>query len=235
MNSSKSSKALKNIVILVIILLLPGFLYYLLTVKGRNRYKPLPFYGPKIVAKTGHTFHGKYIPDTIYHKLSPFTVVDQNGKQVTLNTFDNRIFVVSLFYTHCPEICGKVNNNLDSLVRFYTKNRMVYFASITVDPQHDNPEALAKYAAKYHSPKKWLFLTGDTTTIYNLARKGLFFNAVNGGNGQFLFEDKVALIDQEKRIRGYYSGSSIADMNRLNDEIKVLIAEELRKIKAPEL
>jgi protein SCO1/2 len=232
--NSRASKAVKNIIILVIILVLPGFLYYLLTLKGKNRYKPLPFFGPKVVAKTGHTFHGHYIPDTIYHKLSDFSLTDQNGKPVTLKTFDNRIFVISLFYTHCPEVCGKVNSNIDSLVRFYAKNRMVYFASVSVDPK-DDPNALAKYAAQYSESRKWLFLSGDTTTVYNLARKGLLFNAASDGSGHFMIEDKVALIDQDKRIRGYYSGSSMADMNRLNDEIKVLIAEELRKIKAPEM
>ncbi|MDB5000044.1 MAG: electron transport protein SCO1/SenC, partial [Mucilaginibacter sp.] len=36
--------------------------------------------------------------------------------------------------------------------------------------------------------------------------------------------------DAEKRIRGYYSGTSTTDLTRLNDEIKVLIAEELRKV-----
>ena len=41
------------------------------------------------------------------------------------------------------------------------------------------------------------------------------------------------LIDSEKRIRGYYSGALMDDLIRLNDEIKVLIAEELRKNDKP--
>lgn len=232
---SKATSIIKKTLILVLILAVPGFLYYLLTVGGKNRYKPLPFFGPKVVAQTGHKFHGKYIPDTIYHKIPGFKLTDQDGKEVTLKSFDNTIFVAGFFYSHCPDLCSKVNANLDTLVKGYAKNRMVHFVSITIDPERDSPAVLKAYAGKFASTAKWQFLTGDTSTIYNLASKGFMLNAVHMGNNQFVLDDKLVLIDQEKRIRGYYSGSSVADMTRLNDEIKVQIAEELRKIKAPEL
>ena len=231
----KGSAIIQKILILVLILALPGFLYYLLTVKGKNRYKPLPFFGPKEIAKTGHKFHGKYIPDTIYHKLPDFRLADQNGKQVTLKSFNNQIFVGSFFYTHCPSVCDRVFRNLDSLVKGYGHNKMVHFASFTVDPVHDSPTVLKSYAGKFASIAKWQFLTGDSTMIYNLAANGFFVNALHTPNGDYIVDDKLVLIDQEKRIRGYYSGTSITDMNRLNDEIKVLITEEIRKIKAPEM
>ena len=65
-------KALKRIVILVLILIVPGFLYYLLQAKGKNRYKPLPIYGSKQVAKTFHKIRGKIVYDTIYHQIPNF-------------------------------------------------------------------------------------------------------------------------------------------------------------------
>lgn len=233
---NKFSISLKKIVILVLILAVPGFLYYLLTVKGKNRYKPLPFYGPKIVAKTGHSHHGNYIPDTIYHKLTDFKLTNQNGEPVSLKSFDGHIFIVNFFYTNCPTVCSEMNKNLQFLADTYRKNRMVKFVSITVDPQRDNAEALKAYAAKYKLPVgKWQFLTGDTSAVYNLARKGFLVNAVQLDKDNFVYSDKLILIDQEKRIRGYYSGTSVPEVNRLNDEIKVQIAEELRKIKAPDL
>jgi protein SCO1/2 len=221
---------LKKIIILVLILALPGFLYYLLTAKGKNRYKPLPFYGPKEVAKTGHKFHGTYIPDTIYHKLSDFTLLDQDGKQVSFKNFDKKIFIASFFYTSCPSVCNTVNKNISELVYAYRKNPMIYFTSITVDPKRDTPQELKKYSAKFEVNKKWLFLSGDTSTTYNLARKSFLVNAVQADKDNFIYSDKLILIDAEKRIRGYYSGTSAADLTKLNDEIKVLIAEELRKV-----
>ena len=224
---------IKKIIVLVLILAVPGFLYYLLTVKGKNRYHPLAVYGPKTLAKTTHSVHGKDIPDTIYHALSDFHLTDQNGKPVSLKTFDDKIFVTGFFYTHCPTICNELNSNIDSLVINYAKNKMVYFASITVDPARDSVKALNAYAKKFESTQKWMFLTGDTATIYPLARQGFLVNALQTGKDDFIYSDKLILIDQHKRIRGYYSGASLNDVIRLNDEIKVLIKEELLEREVP--
>ncbi|WP_295770753.1 SCO family protein [uncultured Mucilaginibacter sp.] len=230
---NKSSFTIKKILILVLILAVPGFLYYLLTAKGKNRYKPLAIYGPKEVAKTGHKFHGKYIPDTIYHKLPNFEFTNQEGKAVKLNDFDYKVFVVNLFYTQCPDVCSKVNKNIDRLAGAFRKNRMVKFVSITVNPEFDNTARLQSYAKPWgYAADKWMFLRGDTATTYNFARNGLLVNAVKMNNN-FVFDSKLVLIDAEKRIRGYYDGTNLQEIVKLNDEIKVQIAEELRKIKAP--
>lgn len=226
---SKTTLA-KKILILAAILALPGFLYYLLTVGGTNRYKPLPFYGPKQVAKTSHKFHGKIIPDTIYHKLPDFTLTDQNGQEVTGKSLDDKIFIASFFYTNSTGVSNTVNDNVKALLSDYKKNKMVCFVSITVDPQRDSVSVLKKYAQKYNAPRiNWLFLTGDTSVIYPLAQKGFLVNALKAGDGNFIYSDKLILIDKEKRIRGYYSGANDKEITRLDDEIKVLIAEELRK------
>ncbi|WP_345211636.1 SCO family protein [Mucilaginibacter gynuensis] len=218
----------------MLILAVPGFLYYLLTVGGKNRYKSLPFFGPKVLAKTSHKFHGTVIPDTIFHKLPAFTLTDQEGKVITDSSFANKIFIASFFYTGCGNACDVINENVRKLAVTYQKNNMVRFVSITVDPEHDQPLMLKHYAEKFKLPaSKWLFLTGDTTQVYNLAQNGFLLNAAKMPDGQFVFNDKLVLIDAEKRIRGYYPGNKIQEIARLNDEIKVLISEELRKIKAP--
>ena len=225
---------LKKIMILGLILALPGFLYYLLTAKGKNMYKPLAIYGPKHLAKTSHKFHGKIIPDTIFHQVEDLDLIDQDGKPVSFKNFDKKILVVNFFYGNCPNNCNQVNANMDSLSENYAKNKMVYFASVTVDPQRDKGAALKAIANK-NTPlsAKRLFLTGDTTTIYNFARKGLLVDALQTGENDFIHSDKLILLDSERRIRGYYSGVLRADAMRLNDEIKVLIAEELRKNDKP--
>ncbi|HTD39518.1 MAG TPA: SCO family protein [Mucilaginibacter sp.] len=224
---------IKKILILVLILALPGFLYYLLTVKGKNRYHPLPKFGPKVIAKTTHRVKGKDIPDTIYHTLNDFKLVDQDSKPVSLKTFDGKIFIANFFYTHCPGVCTTMNANMDSLAEAWAKNKMVYFASITVDPDRDPAGVLKEYSKKFPESAKWLFLTGDTSTIYPLARNGFLVNALKVDKDNFIYSDKLMLIDEHKRIRGYYSGASTADVVRLNDEIKVLISEELLEKDVP--
>src|ERR1700712_3436148 len=96
---------LKKIIILALILALPGFLYYLLTAEGKNRYKPLAIFGPKQPAKTTHQVKGKAIPDTIYHTLEDFNLRDQNGNSISFKNFDKKIIIVNFFYTNCPTTC----------------------------------------------------------------------------------------------------------------------------------
>jgi protein SCO1/2 len=228
-------KGMKNIVILALILAVPGFLYYLLTAKGKNRYKPLAIYGPRTVANTFHKYHGNKIPDTIYHQVSDFDLTDQDGNKVSLATFKGKILVVNFFYTHCPTVCTQMNSNMDLLAHNYIKNKMLHFVSVTVDPERDSATALKKYAAQYNvNANKWSFLTGDTSTLYNLARKSLLVNALKIDNDDFIYSDKLILVDPVGRIRGYYEATDSKAITQINDEIKVQIAEELRKIKGVE-
>lgn len=233
--ASITLKGVKNIVILVLILAVPGSLYYLLTVKGKNRYKPLPVYGPKIVAKTSHKYHGKVIPDTVYHQIANFELTDQDGKKVSLESYKGQILIFNFFFTNCPTVCTQMNNNVSILAGSYARNKMIRFLSITVDPDRDNVAALKKYADQYKiSPAKWSFLTGDTATVYNLARQSFLVNALKVGNNDFIYSDKLILVDPVGRIRGYYEGTDSKDVTKMNDEIKVQIAEELRKVKQAE-
>jgi len=239
MASAPKIKGVKSIVILVLILAVPGFLYYLLTAHGKNRYKPLPIFGPKIVAKTTHKgFHGAIVPDTIYHIVGDFNLTDQDGKAVSLKSFEGKIIIFSFFFSNCPTVCNEVNTNVDSLAHAYINNKMVQFVSVTVDPQRDDVGALKSYSTKFGLPtNKWSFLTGDTSAIYNLARNGLFVNAARSGTGKddFTYDGKLILMDAVHRIRGYYTGTSTTDITRLNEEIRVQIVEELRKREGPEM
>jgi len=224
---------LKKILILVLILAVPGFLYYLLTSQGKNRYKPLPFFGPKPLSGTFHTVHGDKIPDTLYHTVADFNLLDQQGRAVSFKTIGPKIVVLSFFYTHGNSVCTQINASMDSLVKYFGKNKLIRFASVTVDPQRDKPEVLMQYSARFqHSGDKWLFLTGDTSVIYPLARKGLLVDALQNGN-DFVFSDKIILLDSERRIRGYYAATNPDEITRLANELKVQITEELRKNDKP--
>ena len=227
--------SVKKILILVLLLVVPGFLYYLLTAKGHNRYKPLPIYGPKQVAKTFHKVKGKVIYDTIYHKIPDFKLYDQNNKLISLQSFKGKIILVNFFFTQCPTLCKEINKNVAELANNYSKNPILKFVSITVDPANDNTKVLKTYAASLKADEnQWKFLTGDTSTIYSLSRNGFLVSAAGGNNNpeNFIYSEKLVLLDQERRIRGYYNGTSVNEVAQLNDEIKVLIAEELRKIKS---
>jgi len=228
-----SKSPFKKILILVIILMVPGFLYYLLQDKGKNRYRPLSIYGPKELTGTFHTKRGKKIPDTLYHQIRDFSLVDQSGKSLRFPLDSNKITIFNFFYSRCPNSCSEMNARMEFLTKEYAGNRMIRFCSVSVDPDHDSPEVLAKYSSSFHAvPEVWHFLTGDKNLIYDIARKDFLLDAYSPklDSTNIVHSPLFVLVDPQKRIRGYYDSGNKDQMNKLNDEIKVLIAEQLRMV-----
>lgn len=227
----KNKFPIAKILILVTILAVPGFLYYLLQAKGQNRYKPLPIYGPKVLSGTFKTKRGDSIPDTTYHHVKDFKAINQDDKEFNLSAIDKQLIVVNFFYTKCDKACPEMFKNLDWLFKEYKNNKIVRFISISVDPEADDEAALAAFSKSHHAVSgKWDFLRGDTSTIYPLAKEQFFVNALKSKDG-FVHSDKLILLDADHRIRGYYDGTSAQEVKDFGDEIKVLITEELRKVK----
>jgi protein SCO1/2 len=227
---------IKKILILVTILAVPGFLYYLLQEKGKNRYKPLAIYGPKQVASTFHSVRGKEIPDTIYHVIEDFKLVNQNTDTISLANYEGKVIVLNLLYTN-----GKgsgidfANKAMGVFSSVYEKNRMVHLVGLTIDPTYDKPAVLAQYGKQIGAnPQKWDLLTGDSSQVSSLIKNGLLLDAhqsIVHGVTKFTFTNMFVLIDSHHRIRGYYEATNQEALAKLDDEIKVLIAEELRNMR----
>jgi protein SCO1/2 len=224
---------IKKILILVTLLAVPGFLYYLLKEEGKNRYKPLPFFGPKVIAKTFHKVRGKKIADTLYHQVKDFNLQNQAGDVISLASYNRKVLVVNLFHTTGNTYgVDFTNKAVKAFLASYSNNPVMNFVSISIDPKSDTPEVLAKYAVNLGAqPGKWDLLTGDSTQIFDLVNKQLFVDAhqvMEGGKVRFIYNNMFVLLDTKHRIRGYYEATRQEALSKLNDEIKVLITEELR-------
>ncbi len=224
---------IKKILILVTILAVPGFLYNILQDQGKNRYKPLPYFGPKKVAATSRSVRGNMVPDTIYHNVGEFKLINQAGDTVTAASYEGKIKVINFFYTKGnTEAVQIATRGMQSLAKAYNRNKVVSFISLSIDPVHDTPEVLKAHAANLSAePGKWDLLTGDSTTLYNLINKRLFVDAHQehiGSERKLVYSNMFVLLDYKNHIRGYYEATSAEDLSRLDDEIKVSIIEELR-------
>ena len=231
---SKNKFPILKILILVTILAVPGFLYYLLQAKGKNRYKPLPIFGPKIVASTFHTKRGVKIPDTIYHKIPDVSFMTSNSDSLNLASIKKQLILVNFFYSKDQLLTPKINEAVKRIFEEFKGNKIIRFLSISIDPEHDNLSVLKSYALILGAkPGKWDVVTMDSSQVLNLAKNQFFVNAIKSSEDkeQYIFSDKLILLDADHRIRGYYSSSSVDETRKLSDEIKVLITEELRKIK----
>lgn len=225
----------KKILVLLILLAVPGSLYFLLKAKGENRYRPLHIYGPKKLADTYHTKRGKQIRDTLYHQIRDFKLLNQEGDTIKFPADSNQITVVNFFFSRCPTFCSKMNKEMARVAKIYNNNRLMRFISISVDPEYDTPEMLNKYSKAYVAEnKKWDFVTGDQAFIHDLAKRDFLVDALKDTSqtANFIHSPMLILVDPQKRIRGYYdSTGGNEQMNNLVDEIKVLITEDLRNVK----
>ena len=166
--------------------------------------------------------------DTIYHTIPNWEFINQNGDVVSSEDYLGKIYVADFFFTSCPTICPIMTVNMMSLQE-RTKDLGVQFLSYTVDPKRDNSETLKQYQDAYGiNGNNWNLITGDQYKIYELGVKGFLVPNQEDAlaPGGFLHSEKMMLIDQLGRIRGYYDGTDESQMNDIVNDIKKLRIEQ---------
>ena len=188
--------------------------------------KNLPVYGRKEV--TEKVINNHVIIDTINHTVKNFSFYNQDSIEVTGDTFNNSIYVADFFFTTCPSICPKMTANMGLIQEAIRYDDQIQLVSFSVTPQIDTVAQLKRYAIeKGVLDSKWNLLTGDKKLIYNLARKS-FLAAKNDGDGgpqDMIHTENFVLVDPDKRIRGFYDGTSTLAMKKLLLDIKILQKE----------
>ena len=189
-----------------------------------NSLQPLPFLG-----KWTHvTIHkdGNDVQDSIPHRVQNFSFVDQTGKQITNDDFNEKIYVADFFFTTCPSICPKMTKQMQRVVETYKNEPRVSFLSHTVFPEHDSVNVLATYAKNHDADaNRWHFVTGNKKEIYDMVRTGYLLSADSGdgGKGDFVHTQLFALVDFNRHLRGVYAGTDSSDVNKLIADIRQLL------------
>jgi protein SCO1 len=118
------------------------------------------------------------------NKTSREAIRDRYFPNVVLTTHEGRtvrfyddllkdkIVVLNVMYAACAKSCPGVTTNLVKVQRLLGPRvgRDIFFYSITLTPEHDTPEVLAKYAESFKVMPGWLFLTGNPEDIDLLRR-----------------------------------------------------------------
>lgn len=208
--------------VLLCILLIPILIFLFLKGFGKNEYD-LP-----IFFKNGvdNPFQECTISDSSQHYIPEFTFTNQYGQAVGRRQMEGKITIVDFFFTSCPSICPVMSKEMERVNDHFRADSRVQIFSISIDPTYDTPEILKAYAEEYHAiPGKWQFLSGTKEETFQLARCGFVLPALDG-NGvpdDFVHSDKFILIDEQGRIRGYYSGTTREEVDLLMLETKILL------------
>jgi protein SCO1/2 len=180
---------------------------------------------------------GKKVYDTVWHKLPDFSLTNQQGQKVSWDDLKDKVVVADFFFTHCPTICPGLTYNMKRLQQSINNSKkvgdkapkFVHFLSFSIDPQRDSVPQLKKWADRFQiNPQQWWLLTGDKKKIYDMAIKDMKLMVVDGEgiDTSFLHTDRFVLIDQQRRIRGYYHGLDTMDLKRLASDIVLLSMEK---------
>jgi protein SCO1/2 len=101
------------------------------------------------------------------------TLINQERMPVKLTEAlnDERPVLLQFVYATCTTICPVLSAGFSSLQEKLSEEAVeTRFISITIDPEHDNPEILKRYLAKYDAQPGWDFLTGSKKDIDQVMR-----------------------------------------------------------------
>ncbi|RMG28532.1 MAG: SCO family protein [Gammaproteobacteria bacterium] len=125
------------------------------------------------------------------YRLPKLVLRDDQDRPVDLQRLAQgpRPLIMNFIFTTCTTICPVMTSTFagayDRLMAAPVRPLLV---SVTIDPEHDDPQVLARYRKKYHAGKDWLFLTGSPQDVRRLEQ------ALDVYRGSKLNHEPVTLI-----------------------------------------
>jgi protein SCO1/2 len=163
----------------------------------------------------------------ILGEVPDFSLLSSDGTAITARDLEGAPWVANFIFTTCAGVCPLMSAQMARLQEELPDDSPVRLLSITVDPVRDTPEALQAYAERFNArPERWLFVTGEPQQIYALAKDGFHLGAgelpdydPDRDDGPFFHSSRLALVDAQRRIRGYYEGAESAQVDRLQKDL----------------
>jgi protein SCO1 len=189
--------------------------------------KVLPIYNPSDV-------NPELVDSTVqhvskYHTIADFSFTNQNGKIITEKDYEGKIYIADFFFTTCPTICPIMQDNMIDIQKEFRDNPKVMLLSHTVMPGIDSVPVLKKYALeKGVLDDKWNLVTGDKKDIFYIARKSYLAvkTETEGELYDMVHTENFILVDEQRRVRGFYDGTKKEEITRLIDDIYFLLGKE---------
>jgi len=160
------------------------------------------------------------------HRILPFSLLNQEGDTVREDDVAGQVLVVDFFFTRCATICPMLTSNMKRVQDRVRYDDRVRLMSHSVTPLADSVPVLSSYAQAHGvEADRWWLLTGDKKEIYRLARKS-YFAALDEGDGglqDFVHTENMVLIDTLGRLRGFYDGTDLDEVNELVRDLSHLL------------
>ena len=186
----------------------------------------------------------RVLPLPVYATLPELTLRDQDNRPFDLARTRGQIVVLSVVYTHCPDICPLTTARLHGLQTQLQQaglSHTVYFVSFTIDPARDLPLTLKRFAeAQQVDFSNWSFLAGSEAQTQTLIQTlSLYVERVYDLDGTLVpagelsrpappgtdylvnHTDRVFIVDRKGDVRAFEPGST-ADLEQAKQWIRQL-------------
>jgi protein SCO1 len=149
-------------------------------------------------------------------------LTDHTGKPRRLEDFRGKAVVVFFGFTQCPDICPTTLVDLAAEIKkLGADGERVQVLFVTVDPERDTSEVLAKYVTAFDP--RFLGLSGDLPAIQRVAKEFKIYFAKRQAGGSYTVDHsgQSYVIDPQGRLRLLVRHDRIAE--DLAHDLRVLL------------
>lgn len=145
-------------------------------------------------------------------QVADFTLTNQLDRPVRLADLRGQVWVADIIFTRCPGPCATMTKRMSELQAALPTNAPVKLVSLTTDPAHDTPRALASYAERFGADaSRWQFLTGPKADLVKLAVDSLKLTVLDteeakrtSPNDLFIHSTIFVVVDRQGRLRAVF-------------------------------
>ena len=150
-------------------------------------------------------------------KVPDFTLVNQDGKTIHLDSFKGKVTLITFIYTQCPfaDYCPLVSKNFAQIYKAMRAKPELYagvrLLSVSFDPAHDTPAVLRKYGSTFNATtggdpfSRWEFATAPPKDLEKIAQ---FFGVYYDTSQKVIVHSlSTSVISPQGTIYKWYSGN----------------------------
>jgi protein SCO1/2 len=129
-----------------------------------------------------------------------FSLRDQEATRVGPQLNRGHWTIVTFLYTHCPDVCPLITNQLVAAQRVVPDLRVI---AVSVDPKRDTPNAVRTFLSMHHAGPRFRFVIGSSAALARVW-KSYHVASQPGSKGTVEHSTFEILIDPSGRERVYF-------------------------------
>lgn len=165
--------------------------------------------------------------------LAPgFSLTDQDSSRLTNEDMRGKLVLYNFTHTGCVDPCPQTSATMQEvyarLPELTQGDVPIEFVTISIDPQRDTPEALARYAESLGADtSRWHFATGPEDRLKWVVGSGFRIYFDQKEDGRIVFDPAFMLVDGMGILRAEYRTAAPGADRILND--MQLVLDEVAK------